>query len=310
MKPKQQLTILLYHGVTESTSPGIENFSGKHISAEIFEKQMRQLQKNAVVLSLDEVVELTNKNKAWPNNSVVITFDDGFANNHEVAAPILDTLQLPAIFYVCAGMINTNLMFWVDQIEDMINQTTKSSIQITLEKKDPIKFNLSTDQNRIDAVQRIKFFCKQINANKRNRVMIDLQSETGVVPNVEHGPNYKMMSWDQLHSLYANSRFTIGGHTLYHDIMTSVSKEKMILDVKTCQGLLSHNLACKMIHFSYPEGQREHYNEEVIKVLKNEAVITSPSAINGLNPPGSDLFHLRRIMPGFHGVSIPPHLQS
>ena len=40
------LTILLYHGVTDSKSKGIENFSGKHINAKEFSRQMLFIKEN------------------------------------------------------------------------------------------------------------------------------------------------------------------------------------------------------------------------------------------------------------------------
>ena len=49
------LTILLYHGVTNSIPYGIENISGKHISVDEYFDQMSWLKKNANILSMEEV---------------------------------------------------------------------------------------------------------------------------------------------------------------------------------------------------------------------------------------------------------------
>ena len=72
------LKILCYHGVTNSASDGIENFSGKHIEEKIFYRQIDFLKKNCTVLSMDEVIELSMQKKIWPQNPVAVTFDDGF----------------------------------------------------------------------------------------------------------------------------------------------------------------------------------------------------------------------------------------
>lgn len=58
-------------------------------------------------------------------------------------------------------------------------------------------------------------------------------------------------------------------------------------------------------HYSYPEGLSHHYNETVIAALKARGIRCSPSAIHGLNPPQVDLFHLHRVMVGFHGAPFP-----
>ena len=56
-------------------------------------------------------------------------------------APILNKLNIPAIFYICSGMIYSKKMFWVDKIEDCINCTKKNAIEILLDNS--LKFSLS-----------------------------------------------------------------------------------------------------------------------------------------------------------------------
>jgi peptidoglycan/xylan/chitin deacetylase (PgdA/CDA1 family) len=84
------LTILLYHGVTNFSDPQkVRNYSGKHMDIKIFESQMRMLKLRNNVVSMDQVVDMVKEGKAWPQNSVVITFDDGFENNYFYAKGIL-----------------------------------------------------------------------------------------------------------------------------------------------------------------------------------------------------------------------------
>ena len=61
---KNELTILLYHGVTDSVSTGIENASGKHIHVDAFRDQMQFIKQNCNVLSMDDVVALTENGEA------------------------------------------------------------------------------------------------------------------------------------------------------------------------------------------------------------------------------------------------------
>jgi hypothetical protein len=76
-------------------------------------------------------------------------------------------------------------------------------------------------------------------------------------------------------------------------------------DLELTLGLLAYNLKLPIRHFSYPEGQPHHYTDAAIAHLKALGVICSPSAVCGLNAPGADLFHLRRVMVGFLGIPFP-----
>ena len=298
------LTILLYHGVSNSKSIGIENFSGKHIDANEFQRQMLFIKENCNILSLDTIVEIKNNNEEWPSNSVAVTFDDGFKNNHTTAAPILKKLNIPATFYVCSGMIETNKMFWVEKIEDCINLSENKEIKIFLEEQ--TLFELNTRNKKINAVRRIKEFCKRVDVSTKEEVLSSLENQTGIKPKSSSTENYQMMNWNELKSLNNDALFTIGGHTLYHDIMSAhVDEEKMFKDIELSIGLLEFNLNEKITHFSYPEGQENHYNQKVIDKLKDSGVVCSPSAIHGLNNHNNDLFNLYRIMPGFMGTPFP-----
>jgi peptidoglycan/xylan/chitin deacetylase (PgdA/CDA1 family) len=298
------LVILLYHGVTDTISKGIENFSKKHISAHEFERHMMFIKNNCNVLTIDDIVEIHKNNEKWPKNSVVVTFDDGFKNNYTTAVPILKKLNVPATFYVCSGMIETNKMFWVDIIEDCINLTKVKKIRILLEKN--TDFELDSNDKKIFAVTEIKKFCKIVDVYTKNRVINSLKNVTKTEPKPSNAKNYKMLSWDELNSINEDPLFTIGGHTLYHDIMSAHDDEKrMFKDVELSIDLLEFNLNEKIIHYSYPEGQKNHYNHNVINKLKESNIVCSPSAIHGINPSYTDVFNLFRIMPGFMGTPFP-----
>ena len=49
-------------------------------------------------------------------------------------------------------------------------------------------------------------------------------------------------------------------------------------------------------HYSYPEGLKHCYSQNVIKELKKRGVLCCPTAIEGVNFIADDLFHLKRIM--------------
>ena len=299
----KNLHILLYHGVTRRKHPGIVNYSGKHLYIDDFRRHMKLIKQRCNLLTIDEIVELDRTGKIWPQNSVVVTFDDGFHNNYECAASILDDFKIPAVFYICAGLINTDEMLWVDQIEDCINRTNKKDLEIKLDKG--CRFKLNSLQEKILALEQIKKFCKKSSSDNKDRVLEELISKTNITPDVNASLDYKLMSWHELRSISQNSLFTIGGHTLCHDIMSALPVPRMDLDIKLTLGLLKYHLGHNITHFSYPEGQAIHYNDNVISSLKRNGVICSPSAIDGANSPGADLFHLKRIMVGFHGNKFP-----
>lgn len=301
---ESELTILLYHGVSKAQSRGIENYSQKHVPDAAFAAHLKFLKANCVVLSMDQVVERHKCGAPFPKYGVAITFDDGFANNYEVAAPILADFDLPATFYVSSGIINTGLMFWVDVLEDCLNRTGVREITVPL-GGEPRTFRLSTPEDRWGALEEIKGVCKRVPSDDKDEILALVQDATGIDAEVGETDNYRKMTWNQVRALDRDDLFSVGGHSLYHDILGLQEPSRADLDIRTSIDLLAYQTGRSQTHFSYPEGQPHHYTEANIATLKAKGIICCPSAVAGLNPAGRDLFHLRRIMVGFYGLPLP-----
>ena len=103
------------------------------------------------------------------------------------------------------------------------------------------------------------------------------------------------MSWQNIKSLEKNNLFTLGGHSHQHKILTHLSKKELIKDIDKCLSLLNSNLKNKIIHYSYPEGLKNCFSNEVIKLLKTKGIISCPTAIAGTNNKNTNLFLLNRL---------------
>ena len=299
---QDQLCILLYHGVTDHNSLGIENYSQKHITVEEFHAQMKYVAKNCNLMSMPDVSRHCSSGKPFPERAVAVSFDDAFENVHTFAEPILSEYNIPFTFYVSTSFIDSERMFWVDIIEDCLNRTTKDNIAI---RQMNTSFDLKSEKSKIEACSIIKDNCKKIPIIEVEEIISALVDTTEVTPNVEASPNYRKISWKQLRRMSKNPLVTIGGHTHTHNIMSQMTPQTLEYEVSTSLQLLRSNLNQDISHYSYPEGQAHHYNDRVIDILKKQGIVCSPSAIAGLNHAGDDPFHLRRVMVGFTKMPFP-----
>ena len=55
-----------------------------------------------------------------PRRTVIITFDDGYADNFHTALPLLQEADCPATVFVTAGKIGAERDFWWDELERVI----------------------------------------------------------------------------------------------------------------------------------------------------------------------------------------------
>ena len=297
-----ELAILLYHGVTNTESRGIENNSQKHLAVDEFHRQMEHISQNCHLLSMQEVSEYCRDKKPFPRKSVAVTFDDSFENVHRVAFPILKEFNIPFTFYLTTSFIESDDMFWVDMIEDCINRSEVDEIKVPYIDD---TFFLRSLKDKLHALSMIKGYCKRTNKSEKDEIIEALKATTKVMPCVDVSPNYKKITWQQVREITEYPNGIVGGHTHTHNIMSQMPEDVLIDEIETSLKLLEQNIGQKIKHYSYPEGQGHHYNEGVIAHLKKRGVVCCPSAIVGLNSPLVDPFYLRRIMVGFMGMPFP-----
>jgi glycosyltransferase involved in cell wall biosynthesis len=94
--------ILMYHAIADDDEPASRYILARRSLA----RQMRWLRLARYhVLSMGELVQLRARHELPPLRAVVLTFDDGYADNRRLAYPILRQHNFPAMFFIVSGLI-------------------------------------------------------------------------------------------------------------------------------------------------------------------------------------------------------------
>src|SRR3546814_4476775 len=72
------------------------------------------------LVSCREIVAALDGGLALPRDAVLVTFDDGYDDNHAIAFPILRDLGVPATFFVATGHIDSGLPYAYDWLAHMV----------------------------------------------------------------------------------------------------------------------------------------------------------------------------------------------
>jgi peptidoglycan/xylan/chitin deacetylase (PgdA/CDA1 family) len=99
-----RVTIVAFHRVNDSLEP-----DGLTCDSERFEALCKFFHQHFRVVSLSALLASRRANKEV-RGTLAITFDDGYRDNFEIAAPILLKLNLPATFFVTTGFIGTQIV--------------------------------------------------------------------------------------------------------------------------------------------------------------------------------------------------------
>lgn len=102
------ITVLNYHRVDSDPS------DVNAVSVDNFERQMAYLDSHYQVITVADLLETVTQGSNQ-SRKVVITFDDGYRDNFENAAPILQKYNLPACFFIASGIVGTDKSFRHDR---------------------------------------------------------------------------------------------------------------------------------------------------------------------------------------------------
>lgn len=89
-----EVRVLCFHGVCPDSTPYI---NGRFLHLSEFRSLLVLLKNRAHVLSVEEW-----KTESFRSDrlNILLTFDDGYANNLELALPVLEELELPSLWFV------------------------------------------------------------------------------------------------------------------------------------------------------------------------------------------------------------------
>lgn len=100
-----KIPILCYHSIQESN-----NFEGDSLKPSEFENHLKYLKKNHTIISLEDAFKLISNGDRRIANPVVITFDDGYEDNYNIAFPLLKKYETHATFFVVTSFIDGEIL--------------------------------------------------------------------------------------------------------------------------------------------------------------------------------------------------------
>jgi peptidoglycan/xylan/chitin deacetylase (PgdA/CDA1 family) len=106
--PKTELGVC-YHMVSDSPEPHIKHY--RVLDTAAFEADLDYLQENFDFISYEQLVQRREAANRARDNSMVLTFDDGFAECASVVAPLLRRRGVSCVFFVITDLIDNKVLF-------------------------------------------------------------------------------------------------------------------------------------------------------------------------------------------------------
>lgn len=287
-----RLSILIFHRVHAETDPLFPYEPDKTR----FEAMMRYVASTYRVITLKEAVEQVAQGSLLPR-SLVITFDDGYADNAEIAMPILKKLGIRATFFVSTGFIDGGRM-WNDSVIECLRACRRE--QIDLHPFGLERFSLSTPVERTSVIDSLLPRIKYLPLAEREAAVGDLMS----ICDVAELPRDLMMRSGQVRDLH-RSGMEIGAHTVNHPILMSIQPAEAEQEISEGKRTLESLIDAPVDVFAYPNGKPDQdYDYSHAMMVKALGFRGAVSTAPGVAQTGDDPYQLPRFTPWGRSVFL------
>jgi peptidoglycan/xylan/chitin deacetylase (PgdA/CDA1 family) len=291
---RQDLRILAYHRVLTLRDPNAFEFDLDLVSASAdgFREQMQLLQRHFSPMALGDVVAALDAGTRLPANAVVVTFDDGYDDNHRVAYPILRELGVPATFFVSTHHIDSGRPFAYDWLVHMILRAPVPRLalpELELDLPMPPR-RAGRRQLASQVLRRMKGFDDATQSSMIARLEHEWQ-----MPRDAGHPDCRPMSWDALREM-RSSGFEVGSHGVGHCMLAQLPPEQLEAELVESRAALERELGEPVTVLSYPVGGDLAFDRRVMEATMAAGYRAACSYICGTNPQSAlNRFALHRL---------------
>jgi len=278
------LSVLAYHRVIaepDRMRPG-------EFTVEEFEARMRWVAANFQILRLWEAARALREDRL-PRRTLCITFDDGYADNHNLALPVLRQLGLSATFFIATGYLDGGWMF-----NDAVIEALRAAPGPTLDLGNLGlgRLAITNNEERRQAADKILEQLKYELPKRRDEVARELATRAGAAL-----PARLMMTSAQVKALH-EAGMDVGAHTVTHPILARISFDRARKEIVEGRTRLQQIIRAPVRVFAYPNGRpRRDYRREHARLAQELGFEAAVSTAWGVARPGGDLYQIPRFTP-------------
>lgn len=312
-----RVVILLYHRIFEAPSDPLSLcITPKH-----FAEQLDHLRTHYQIISLNDLAQALKK-KRLPRRTVVITFDDGYADVFLNSKPLLGQYEVPATVFIPTGYIGTQREFWWDDLERifLLPEKLPGSLKMSVNgkiyswKMDDLE--MCNADNKVNKPWNIKqqFYpssrhkvykelheiIRYLDEAARLKVISDLEKWAGLS---EKGRSaYRVLTVDEIKRLSDDNLLEVGSHGINHLSMSCQSDDVQHNEIFNSKRHLQVILNRPVNSFAYPYGSNSDMGDKTINLVKEAGYKLACSTDYAYITQKSDVFRLPRYPVGDWGM--------
>lgn len=301
--------ILLYHRVTQlPLDPQQWSVTPQH-----FAEHLEILKSKAKPIPLVQLMA-EKESGQWPLSAVVVTFDDGYADNLREAKPLLQKHGIPATVYVTSGLVGKSEEFYWDDLERVLLSpgTLPESLRLIVDgRENTWALRNATHYSAAEAAHHRRWnileqapttrhtvyrsLCELLRLmthEQRQDVLSQLRSWAGVPEKAR--TTHESLLPEGLRRLTAGNLIEIGAHTVTHPLLSSRPIEDQQWEIRQSKMDLEEILGQPVQSFSYPYGTADAYDQQTVQAVRDAGFTSACGSVEGAVRRETDPYQLPR----------------
>ncbi|MGA7123141.1 MAG: polysaccharide deacetylase family protein [Polyangiaceae bacterium] len=262
------LTVLTYHRVAHSGAASTLDDGVVDVTQELLEKQLSFLGRWFQAVGLDELLLFAQGRHALPNNPVLITFDDGYRDNHDVALPLLRRYGIRATFFVATEYVEKRRLFWWDRIALAIKRSEQNRIEIDYPER--IALSMAGASERSRSIRRLQRIVKVTPGLDLERFINGLERAACAQLNPHEQrclADETVMTWDHVVAL-RRAGMDVQSHTETHRVLQTLDARQLAKELRGSRDALQRVLGEPVRAISYPVGDPVGWTPHIRRAVR------------------------------------------
>ncbi len=255
-----------------------------------FEEHVAAFAQRYTLLTAGDLFTRLSEGRALPRNGLVLTFDDGYSDVLECAAPVLERYDACGTVFVSSGFVDSKREMWWDALERVCLQpgvlpelleldidgsrfsaplgdaavldgaTAKSfagwdTMQPPAHRREQLYLDLAARLHRLDATA-------------RRDTLDTLFSIAGIDSRMR--PANRGLTADEVRRLAQTTPLEVGAHTVTHEALGPLDEGTQRREIRESKQALEEMTDSRVVSFSYPYGTAGTFTART-KALVREA---------------------------------------
>ncbi len=235
--------VVNYHVVSDHYLPHVNNIYN-YRNTETFTRDIDFFSSHFTIINLQQLLIHLQTGKKLPDNSLLLTIDDGLKEVHEVMAPILKQKKIEPVLFLTKNYINNKELGYdhrkslvINKIKELNDRQIKHGVTVML--KDLQLF----DHSVIESVLKIPYDLRHMVDSIAKMTGLDYSDFLQ-----KHSP---YLTSSDIRDLIGQG-FALGGHSIDHTSFRDLALEDQLLQAKESMDFVNENFQIPYRVFAFP----------------------------------------------------------